>query len=118
MVEELIITNNMLKDIINWILNDNIVIFYTNFIYNINKVYHNCEENKIDNLHSLDYFNNIHIIFINFKYDKNLLLEDEWPYYIKDNKCNSCSKKCIDFINKNITKLKNISFFEIPNIYN
>jgi hypothetical protein len=69
-------TNNSLKDIINWLKNNNMVFLYAGNNY---KCYYNKESvtNNCD-------FNNTKLIYIDICDFPSLIDEDEWPWYIKN----------------------------------
>jgi hypothetical protein len=75
MKEELVITNNSLKDIINWLKNGYIVCIHS---YS-RQMYYYSEEILDEPL-----INDKSIIYVNVKKMSSLLDEGEWPWYIKN----------------------------------
>ena len=71
MNSELIITNNALHDIIVWLQLKNIICIHANKNY---KFFYN--KNELDNNK---------LIYIDVSIDSNLLSDDEWTWYIKNN---------------------------------
>jgi hypothetical protein len=75
MQKELVITSNNLLNIINWLKDDNIICLHNSYKYQ--QFYYSKE-----NLESITDQEIIYVDLINWS---ELLDEDEWPYYIKDN---------------------------------
>jgi hypothetical protein len=69
--EKLIITNNSLKDIINWLKQGHIVCLYTNHLSKL--FYKNA---------TIDFIQKEYLIYINLNKTPELISEDEWPWYI------------------------------------
>jgi hypothetical protein len=77
MNSELIITKNALHDIIVWLQLKNIVCIHANKNY---KFFYN--KAIVSNKNELD---NTKLIYIDVSIDPNLLYDDEWTWYIKNN---------------------------------
>jgi len=74
MQKELVITSNNLLNVINWLKDDNIICLHNSYKYK--KFYYSKE-----NLESITDQEIIYVDLINWP---ELLDEDEWSYYIKD----------------------------------
>ena len=73
MKEKLICSNNSLLDIINWLKLGNIICLYNekkNLVFNSKETLTNINKEKL--------------IYIDLKENPNLLNDDEWPWYIKN----------------------------------
>jgi hypothetical protein len=73
MQNKLNITKNSLKDIIDWLKQGHFVCIHTNEIW---KYYYSKS--------TTDWVNNELLIYIDLSNNPNLVLEDEWPWYIKN----------------------------------
>jgi len=69
----LVTTSNSLADILNWLTNGHIICMYSN-----NKIIHYFFKETLDKINSEI------IVYINLKNCPELLDDDEWPWYIKN----------------------------------
>ena len=94
MDEPLVITNNNLVDIINWLKAEAYVIIHSNN----GRFFHKCTKTTLTDEEITNYVNTHRFIYVNVKKMPELLDDGEWNWYINNEGFDEC--KC---------SLKNIS---------
>lgn len=97
-------TNNMLADLVGWIKEGDCVVLHAPG--HAAQIYHNCVVNKPDDQKGVSgdtkepSLDGIRVIWFNAANDPDLLLEGEWPYYIKEGGCRECTCSLKDRVTK------------------
>ena len=74
--EELVFTNNNLLNVVTWLRAGHIICLHNSYKSHTEQFYYSVE--------TLESITNQQMIYVNVVNWKELLEEDEWPYYIKE----------------------------------